>query len=110
MPTYSILQDVTIDGKSLEQVGAGFNRQLLGDLLRKQYDFRGVILSDWAITRDCPEACRSGARAGQKPVPADVGMPWGVEDLTVAQRFAKAINAGVDQVGGTDGIRTSTKS
>ena len=29
-------------------------------------------------------------------------MPWGVEDLTVAQRFAKAINAGVDQVGGTE--------
>lgn len=102
MPTYSILQDVTIDGKPLEQVGAGFNRQLLGDLLRKQYDFHGVILSDWAITRDCPEACRSGASAGQKPVPADIGMPWGVEDLTVAQRFAKAINAGVDQVGGTE--------
>jgi len=28
MPTYSILQNVTIDGNSLEQVGAGFNRQL----------------------------------------------------------------------------------
>jgi beta-glucosidase len=29
-------------------------------------------------------------------------MPWGVEHLTVAQRFAKAINAGMDQVGGTE--------
>jgi beta-glucosidase len=29
-------------------------------------------------------------------------MPWGVEDLTVAQRFAKTINAGVDQIGGTE--------
>ena len=29
-------------------------------------------------------------------------MPWGVEDLTVAERFAKAINAGVDQIGGTE--------
>ncbi|HEY1469306.1 MAG TPA: glycoside hydrolase family 3 N-terminal domain-containing protein [Candidatus Acidoferrum sp.] len=102
MPTYSILQDVAIDGKPLEQVGAGFNHQLLGDLLRNKYDFRGVILSDWAITRDCPEACRNGASAGQKPAAADIGMPWGVEDLTVAQRFAKAINAGVDQVGGTE--------
>jgi beta-glucosidase len=102
MPTYSILQDVAIDGKPLEQVGAGFNRQLLSELLRKRYDFRGVILSDWAITKDCLEPCRNGASAGNKPVPQDIGMPWGVEDLTVAQRFAKAINAGVDQVGGTE--------
>lgn len=29
-------------------------------------------------------------------------MPWGVEELTKAQRFAKAINAGVDQIGGTE--------
>jgi beta-glucosidase len=102
MPTYSILLDVTLDGKPLEQVGAGFNNQLLNELLRKQYGFRGVILSDWAITRDCPEACRNGASAGNKPAPKDIGMPWGVEELTVAQRFAKAINAGVDQVGGTE--------
>ena len=101
MPTYSILQGVTIDGKPLEQVGAGFNRQLLSALLREQGKFRGVILSDWAIINNCPEACRNGTSAGNKPMPADIGMPWGVEDLTVAQRFAKAINAGVDQVGGT---------
>ena len=29
-------------------------------------------------------------------------MPWGVEDLSEAERFAKAINAGVDQIGGTE--------
>ena len=102
MPTYSILQNVAIDGKPLEQVGAGFNSQLLSDLLRRQYGFRGVILSDWAITNDCPEACRNGASAGTKPTPQDIGMPWGVEELTKVQRFAKAINAGVDQIGGTE--------
>ena len=102
MPTYSVLQNVAIDGKPLEQVGAGFNRQLLSDLLRRQYGFRGVILSDWAITNDCPEACRNGASPGTKPTPQDIGMPWGVEELTKAQRFAKAINAGVDQIGGTE--------
>lgn len=102
MPTYSVLQNVAIDGKPLEQVGAGFNRQLLSDLLRRQYGFRGVILSDWAITNDCSEACRNGASAGTKPTPQDIGMPWGVEELTKAQRFAKAINAGVDQIGGTE--------
>jgi len=102
MPTYSVLQDVAIDGKPLEQVGAGFNHQLLSGLLRGQYGFRGVILSDWKITDDCSEACRNGASAGNKPTPQDIGMPWGVEGLTVAERFAKAINAGVDQIGGTE--------
>jgi beta-glucosidase len=102
MPTYSILQDVVIDGKPLEQVGAGFNRQLLGDLLRGQYGFRGVIVSDWGITNDCSAACRQGTGAGIKPTPQDIGMPWGVEELTKPQRFAKSINAGVDQIGGTE--------
>jgi beta-glucosidase len=103
MPTYSVLQgDVAVDGKPLEQVGAGFNRQMLSDLLRGRYGFRGVILSDWAITNDCPAACRNGAPSGTKPSPKDIGMPWGVEDLTKAERFTKAINAGVDQIGGTE--------
>ena len=88
--------------KPLEQVGAGFNHQLLNELLRGQFGFRGVIVSDWAITNDCSEACRNGTAAGAKPTPAEIGMPWGVEELTKAQRFAKAINAGVDQIGGTE--------
>jgi beta-glucosidase len=102
MPTYSIMQNLSIDGNQVEQVGAGFNRQLLLGLLRGRYGFRGVILSDWGITNDCPAACRNGASAGNKPDPRDIGMPWGAEDLTVAQRFAKTINAGVDQIGGTE--------
>jgi beta-glucosidase len=102
MPTYSILQNLTINGQPLEQVGAGFNHQLVSGLLRGRYAFRGVILSDWAITNACDEACRNGASAGKEATPADIGTPWGVEGLTVAQRFAKAINAGVDQIGGTE--------
>ena len=102
MPAFSVLQNVAIDGKPLEQVGAGFNHQLLTELLREQYEFRGVILSDWAITNDCSAACRHGAYAGNKPTPQDIGVPWGVEEMTKAQRFAKAINAGVDQIGGTE--------
>jgi beta-glucosidase len=102
MPTYDILQGVELAGKPLEQVGAGFNSQLLSELLRGQYGYRGVILSDWGITNDCPEACRNGASAGNKPEVKDIGMPWGVEELTKAQRFAKAINAGIDQIGGSE--------
>jgi len=102
MPTYSILQGATIKGRPIEQVGAGFNEQLLTELLRKRYGFDGIILTDWAITNDCGEKCQNGAPAGERPSFADVGMPWGVESLSKADRFAKAINAGVDQFGGVE--------
>jgi len=59
-------------------------------------------VSDWAITNDCPDICWSGFPAGQKPNFSAVGMPWGVEKLSKEDRFAKAVNAGVDQIGGTE--------
>lgn len=99
MPTYSILQNLTLDGKPLEQLGAGFNKYLLTDLLRGKYRFDGVILSDWAITNDCAAACRGEWKPGQPPA---IGMPWGVDGLTETQRFAKALDAGIDQFGGTE--------
>ncbi len=102
MPTYSILEGAKLNGRPLEQVGAGYNRQLLTDLLRKRYGFDGVILTDWAITNDCLEVCQNGFPAGESPTFAGVGMPWGVEDLSKIDRFAKAVNAGVDQFGGTE--------
>ena len=102
MPTYSILQGATMNGRPIEQVGAGFNHQLLTDLLRKRYGFDGIIVTDWAITNDCGERCENGVPAGERPSFADVGMPWGVEKLSKAERFAKAINAGVDQFGGVE--------
>ena len=104
MPTYSILEKVSIDGKPLEQVGAGLNKQLLTGLLRGKYGFKGVILSDWGITSDCAELCQNGMPAGQKMGPQYIGMPWGAIDLSKTERFAKTINAGVDQVGGTEDV------
>jgi beta-glucosidase len=102
MPTYSILEGATLNGRPLEQVGAGFNRQLLSDLLRTRYGFDGVILTDWAVTNDCSDICRNGFPAGQRPTFAGIAMPWGVEQLPKIDRFAKAVNAGVDQFGGTE--------
>lgn len=99
MPTYDILQGVSIDGKPLEQVGAGFNQQLLGGLLRNTKHFRGMILSDWAITNTCDSSCLTGK---PRQSPRSIAMPWGVESLTPAQRFAKGMNAGIDQFGGVD--------
>ena len=102
MPTYSILEGATWEGKPIEQVGAGYNRQLLTDLLRGRYGFRGLVLTDWAITNDCNDRCRAGAPNGQRPSFADVGMPWGVEDQSMRARFVQAVKAGVDQFGGTE--------
>jgi beta-glucosidase len=102
MPTYSILEGATWDGRPIEPVGAGYNRQLLTDMLRGRYGFRGIVVTDWAITWDCPERCRMGAPAGQRPTFADLSMPWGVENLSMRDRFVKAVEAGVDQFGGTE--------
>jgi beta-glucosidase len=102
MPTYSILEGATLDGKPIEQVGAGFNHQLLTDALRGRYRFRGIVLTDWAITNDCNDRCRGGAPQGERPSFADVGTPWGVEDQPMRARFVQAVKAGVDQFGGTE--------
>ncbi|MDM7829915.1 glycoside hydrolase family 3 protein [Cellulomonas edaphi] len=102
MPTYSILEDLVYQGHAVEQTGAGFSTFLLQDLLRGQYGFTGVIVSDFGITGDCPAQCRATRPPASFIGPWGVGMPWGVEDLTVVQRYALAINAGVDQIGGSD--------
>lgn len=104
MPTYSILQGATWDGRPIEQVGAGFNKQILTDILRAHYGFRGIVLTDWAITNDCGRPCREGAAPGQRPSFTDLGMPWGAEDLPMRSRFVKAVQAGVDQFGGSERV------
>ena len=102
MPTYSILHGATWDGRPVEQVAAGFNKQLLTDMLRGHYGFEGLLLSDWTITNDCSTRCREGAPAGERPSFADVGTPWGMEDVPMRARFVKAVRAGMDQFGGTE--------
>ena len=102
MPTYSILEGATWRGRPIEPVGAAFNRQVLMEMLRGQHGFRGVIVTDWAITNDCGQRCREGAPPGERPSWMDLGMPWGVEDLPMRARFVRAVQAGVDQFGGTE--------
>lgn len=97
MPTYDVLLEVSLEGAPLEPVGANFNRQLLSELLRGKHGFTGLILSDWAITRDCDPSCMTGMPPQTR---TDIGMPWGVEKLSKMERYAKAVNAGVDQFGG----------
>jgi len=70
MPYYSIPKDITP-----EQVGMSYNKAIVTDLLRGRLGFKGVVNSDSGIT---------------------TSMVWGVEDLTVEQRYKKGIDAGVD--------------
>ena len=79
MPYYSAPKD-----KSMEEVGFSYNKAIIQDLLRKKLGFKGIINSDTG--------------------PIDM-MPWGVEGLTIQQRYQKAIEAGVDIFsGGADPI------
>jgi beta-glucosidase len=70
MPYYSAPKD-----KSMEEVGFSYNKAIIQDLLRKKLGFKGIINSDTG--------------------PIDM-MPWGVENLSITQRYQKAIDAGVD--------------
>lgn len=96
MPTYARPPEgLEINGRPAERVAAAFSRQMITELLREDRDFDGVVLTDWKVTDDCFADCEAGTLDYRR-----VGMPWGVEDLTKSERFAKAIEAGVDQFGG----------
>jgi len=100
MPAYPIVQGVTVGGEALEPIAPGFNKQMLTGLLRGERGYRGLILSDWAITRDCPDNCLAPT-SWNKQTPAAIATPWGAEKLSRLDRFVKGVNAGLDQFGGT---------
>jgi beta-glucosidase len=102
MPAYSIFAGLTVDGHPVEPTGAAYSRVLIHDLLREHYGYDGLVLADWAVTEDCGDICRNGFPAGERPSFQGVSTAWGVEDLTRAQRFARAVGAGVDQFGGAE--------
>lgn len=89
MPYYTISYNQ--DTKNGENVGNGFSKYLITDLLRGKYGYDGVVCTDWLITSD--EGKTPGTFAGK---------PWGVEILSVAERHYKVLEAGVDQFGGNN--------
>jgi beta-glucosidase len=76
-------------GLPYEEVGFGFNKDIVTGLLREKYGFDGVVCTDWGLLTD--------ADIGGRVLPA---RSWGVEHLSVAERVQKALEAGVDQFGG----------
>ncbi|MDR0435890.1 MAG: glycoside hydrolase family 3 C-terminal domain-containing protein [Propionibacteriaceae bacterium] len=76
-------------GTEYEEVGFGFNKGVLTDLLRNELGFTGIICTDWGLLTD--------AELFGAPFPA---RAWGVEQLSRDERIIKALDAGVDQFGG----------
>lgn len=63
-----------------EAVAFAYNKAIINDLLRVKMGFKGIINSDTG--------------------PIEM-MPWGVENLTILERYQKAIDCGVDLFSGT---------
>ncbi len=89
MPYYTISFD--IDSVYGENVGNAYSKFIIADLLRKKYNYEGVVCTDWGITGN------EGSYADEFR-----GKPWGAEKLSIAQRHYKILMAGVDQFGGNN--------
>lgn len=91
MPYYARPLGLVRGGEAIEEVGFGYNRQIITDLLREELGYSGVVLSDWELIGD-------NVVKGQV-LPA---RAWGVEHLSAPERMLTILQAGVDQFGGED--------
>ena len=78
-------------GQTSEDVAMAFNSEIVTDLLRGRLGFDGVVSTDWLTV----DSHRVLGILKLKDASA-----WGVERLKVPERYARAIEAGVDQFGG----------
>ncbi|KJY45836.1 beta-glucosidase [Streptomyces sp. NRRL S-444] len=76
-------------GTDWEEVGFGFSKGVVTGLLREELGFHGIVCTDWGLLND------SSIFGEVHPARA-----WGLEHLTVAERAARALDAGSDQFGG----------
>ncbi len=67
-------------GTKYEEVAFAYNKAIIKDLLRDKMGFQGIINSDTG--------------------PIEM-MPWGVEQLSILERYQKAIDCGVDLFSGS---------
>ncbi|HEU5101923.1 MAG TPA: glycoside hydrolase family 3 N-terminal domain-containing protein [Roseiflexaceae bacterium] len=76
-------------GLRFEEVGFGYNKDVITGLLRERYGFDGVVCTDWGLVTSADIQGRVfEARA------------WGAEHLSREQRVQKILEAGCDQFGG----------
>src|SRR5690554_2281349 len=74
MPYYSLPKDT-----EYEEVAYAYNKGILRDLLRDELGFKGIINSDTG------------------PIES---MPWGVDSLSIGERYVKALEAGTNMFAG----------
>ena len=89
MPYYIISYGIDPSGKN---VGNSYSDYIIGNLLRGEYGYDGVVCTDWNITYD------------NAAIESFDGKCWGTEKLSVARRHYEVIMAGVDQFGGNNEI------
>ena len=87
MPYYGVPIDVTYEGVDYDEVGMAFSDQIVNGLLRDQMGFDGYVNSDTGIIND---------------------RAWGLEDATIPERVAAAINGGTDTLSGFHDVATIT--
>lgn len=87
MTSYSIAYDE--DEAYGDLIGTAWSEYKL-NILREDNEYDGLICSDWFILDDY--IAGSGKLA----------TPWGMEDASVAERLARALENGMDQVGGVN--------
>ncbi|MGG5259834.1 glycoside hydrolase family 3 protein [Phycicoccus avicenniae] len=91
MPYYGMPVGLEVDGEPVEEVGFGYNRQVVTGMLREGLGFDGVVLTDWELVND--------NHVGDQVLPA---RAWGVEHLDPAGRMELILHAGADQFGGEE--------
>jgi len=91
MPYYGMPVDLVVNGEPIEQVGFGYNRQVVTGLLRERLGYDGVVLTDWELVND--------NHVGDQVLPA---RSWGVEHLDPHGRMKLILHAGCDQFGGEE--------
>ena len=91
MPYYGMPVGLVLDGEPVEEVGFGYNHQIITGLLRERLGYDGVVLSDWELIND--------NHVGDQVLPA---RAWGVERLDPHGRMELLLHAGVDQFGGEE--------
>jgi len=87
MPYYGVPMDVTYEGVDYDEVGMAFSDQIVNGLLRDQMGFAGYVNSDTGIIND---------------------RAWGLEEATIPERVAAAINSGTDTLSGFHDVQTIT--
>ena len=91
MPYYGMPVGLEVDGVPIEEVGFGFNAQVITGMLREQLGFDGVVVTDWELVND--------NHVGDQVLPA---RAWGVEHLDPPARMERILAAGADQFGGEE--------